>query len=195
MRPGETSLGAVWPCMDWAGRPPSWTAGRGEPGLLESLASADGNWPFSGVPGGNSMLAGAGTLCPWLAVFAPLWWLGENEFHPWQATEPHCLVCSLPGQSGSPCTLSRCCGPGRRWRRPKGRGLWRAPRDPERPLRCPRPDTSLLSPLRVSLWALLLLPVSHPRGPHSVLTLPLLLPWPGVHQHPGTVHSAAGPVA
>lgn len=63
-------------------------------------------------------LEGGGTPCPWLAASVPLWPLGENEFHPWQTTEPHCLGCSLPGKGRGPCLFSRC-GLGRR----KGGGL------------------------------------------------------------------------
>lgn len=159
MWPGEPSLGAVWPCTDWAGRPPSWTAGRGEPGLLESSAPADGNWPFSGVLGGNRARWQAQGLCAlgWLCLPRCGGWVRKNfipgklQSHTvWSAASlaraaaPALSSAAAVGQGGG--------GGGRR------AGASGGPPGTQR-------DTSLLSPLRVLPWVPLLLPVSHPRGP------------------------------
>lgn len=70
--------------------PLSRTAGHGSAGSLGP----------SGLCGrGRALLRaseGTGTPCPWLLVSASTVVTGENEFHPRQTTEPHCLVCRLP---------------------------------------------------------------------------------------------------
>lgn len=142
--------------------PLSRTAGRGSAGSLGP----------SGLCGRGRALPraseGTGTPCPWLLVSASTVVTGENEFHPRQTTEPHCLVCRLPrrgpgGGGGAPA--------------PQGpRGRWETPS-------CPRTTPSSRPGLVGSHCP--------SRAPHPRLLCPGLA-GAGARRHLGTVQAAVG---
>lgn len=64
------------------------------------LAAVDGERPESGSPRAQGTRRERGLCALGWRRLPSLRSLGENEFHPWRTTEPHCLIRSLPSKGG-----------------------------------------------------------------------------------------------